>query len=54
MNNQQGDGTPADIVNSVRDGLKKTQDTENIGGKIKKGIKEYMESVDKINRDFPV
>jgi len=54
MNNQQGDGTPADIVNSARDGLKKTQDTENIGGKIKKGIKEYMESVDKINRDFPV
>ena len=54
MNNQQGDGAPADVVNSAKDGLKKSKDTENIGGKIKKGIKEYMESVEKINRDFPV
>lgn len=59
MNNQQGEGTvPSVLVKSAinPDYTTKKDDTtgSNIGGKIKKGIKEYMDSVDKINTDNPV
>ena len=56
LNNQSGEGAPIDLINSLQRGNKKLKEDkqENIGGKIKKGIKEYMEDVEKIDNQFPV